>query len=63
MLLLQAALLLVNLTSVPLPSPSGESDQRDTGWAGPAVMDTEFGISLTGLPALLALVEHCQLYR
>ncbi|WAR12086.1 RTTN-like protein, partial [Mya arenaria] len=57
----QAALLLVNLTSTPLPSGTSEGEQRI--WAGPIVMDTEYGVSLTGLPALLALVEHCQLYR
>lgn len=59
-LLFQAALLLVNLTSQMLPSGS-ESDHKT--WQGPVVMDTEYQVSLTGLTALLALLHHCQFYR
>ncbi|XP_052274853.1 rotatin-like isoform X2 [Dreissena polymorpha] len=57
----QAALLLVNLTSTPLPSGSTETDHGT--WHGPVVMDTEYQVSLTGLTALLALLHHCQFYR
>jgi len=57
----QAALLLVNLTSESLPTGTTENDYKTC--PGPVVMDTEYGVSLVGLTALLALLHHCQFYR
>ncbi|XP_078688146.1 rotatin-like isoform X1 [Branchiostoma floridae x Branchiostoma belcheri] len=56
----QAAAVLVNLTSQPLPTTPAQAD--DSAWQGPSVTDEDTGFTLVGLPALLALFHHCQFY-
>ncbi|XP_014667682.1 PREDICTED: rotatin-like [Priapulus caudatus] len=56
----QAALVLVNLTSQPLAE---SADYTDPPWLGPIVKDEESGVSLVGLPALLALLHHTHFYN
>ena len=58
---LQAAQILINLTSQQMPS--GICEGNDKPVPGPVVMDTEFQVSLMGLTALLALLHHSQFYR
>ncbi|BFZ19694.1 hypothetical protein BsWGS_22732 [Bradybaena similaris] len=56
----QAALLLVNLTSQPMPS--GDVDTRPGTWHGPLVTDTEYQVMLVGVKALVSLLEHTNFY-
>ncbi|XP_064598734.1 rotatin-like [Liolophura sinensis] len=61
----QAALLLVNLTSQTMPGGGTlvNEEGSQTAWQGPVVTDTEYDLSLVGLPALLALLHHSQFYQ
>ncbi|CAH1270657.1 RTTN [Branchiostoma lanceolatum] len=56
----QAAAILVNLTSQALPTTPAQAN--DSAWQGPSVTDEDTGFTLVGLPALLALLHHCQFY-
>ncbi|KAL5022092.1 hypothetical protein ScPMuIL_001247 [Solemya velum] len=56
----QAGLILVNLTSQNMPSGSVETQDI---WQGPVVTDAEYGVSMAGLTALLALLHHMQFYQ
>ena len=60
-MLFQAALLLTNLTSQPLPLGSVET--VPSVWQGPVVRNEETGVSLVGLSALLALLHHSNFYQ
>ncbi|KAJ7338639.1 hypothetical protein JRQ81_012541, partial [Phrynocephalus forsythii] len=55
----EAAFILQNLLVVPLPT----EEVTDPIWQGPCVHDEEFGLSLTGKPALQALLYHCHFYE
>ncbi|XP_042319434.1 rotatin isoform X2 [Sceloporus undulatus] len=55
----EAAFILQNLLVIPLSS----EEVKDTIWQGPCVHDEESGVSLTGKPALLALLYHCHFYE
>ncbi|XP_074644556.1 rotatin-like [Tubulanus polymorphus] len=57
----QAALLLINLTSQPMPSGIAEAVQNV--WQGPVVQNEENGVSLVGTSALLILLHHRQFYQ
>ncbi|XP_078608166.1 rotatin-like isoform X2 [Branchiostoma floridae x Branchiostoma japonicum] len=56
----QAAAVLVNLTAQTLPTTPAQAN--DSAWQGPSVTDEDTGFTLVGLPALLALLHHCQFY-
>ncbi|XP_077983359.1 rotatin-like [Glandiceps talaboti] len=56
----QAAALLVNLTSQPMPNVA--VTDPSVRWQGPSVQDEETQVSLIGLPALIALLHHYQFY-
>ncbi|XP_048363804.1 rotatin isoform X3 [Sphaerodactylus townsendi] len=55
----EAAFILQNLLVIPLPT----EDVKDSIWQGPCVHDEESGLSLTGKPALQALLYHCHFYE
>uniref|UniRef100_A0A6J0TVC1 Rotatin n=1 Tax=Pogona vitticeps TaxID=103695 RepID=A0A6J0TVC1_9SAUR len=55
----EAAFILQNLLVIPLPT----EEVKDPIWQGPCVHDEEFGLSLTGKPALQALLYHCHFYE
>ncbi|NWS20539.1 RTTN protein, partial [Pachyramphus minor] len=55
----EAAFILQNLLVIPIPS----EDMKDCIWQGPCVHDEESGLSQTGIPALKALLYHCQFYE
>ncbi|XP_068860458.1 rotatin isoform X4 [Aphelocoma coerulescens] len=54
-----AAFILQNLLVIPIPT----EDLKDCIWQGPCVHDEESGLSQTGIPALKALLYHCQFYE
>uniref|UniRef100_A0A8C3TNP8 Rotatin n=1 Tax=Catharus ustulatus TaxID=91951 RepID=A0A8C3TNP8_CATUS len=55
----EAAFILQNLLVIPIPA----EDTKDCIWQGPCVHDEESGLSQTGIPALKALLYHCQFYE
>uniref|UniRef100_A0A8C9MY58 Rotatin n=1 Tax=Serinus canaria TaxID=9135 RepID=A0A8C9MY58_SERCA len=55
----EAAFILQNLLVIPMPT----EDTKDCIWQGPCVHDEESGLSQTGIPALQALLYHCQFYE
>nr|XP_030121780.3 rotatin isoform X1 [Taeniopygia guttata] len=55
----EAAFILQNLLVIPIPT----EDTKDCIWQGPCVHDEESGLSQTGIPALKALLYHCQFYE
>ncbi|NWR34815.1 RTTN protein, partial [Tachuris rubrigastra] len=55
----EAAFILQNLLVIPIPT----EDMKDCIWQGPCVHDEESGLSQTGMPALKALLYHCQFYE
>ncbi|NXC08519.1 RTTN protein, partial [Orthonyx spaldingii] len=55
----EAAFILQNLLVIPIPT----EDTKDYIWQGPCVHDEESGLSQTGIPALKALLYHCQFYE
>ncbi|NXF08583.1 RTTN protein, partial [Smithornis capensis] len=55
----EAAFILQNLLVIPIPT----EDMKDCIWQGPCVHDEESGLSQTGIPALKALLYHCQFYE
>ncbi|KFO56387.1 Rotatin, partial [Corvus brachyrhynchos] len=55
----EAAFILQNLLVIPIPT----EDLKDCIWQGPCVHDEESGLSHTGIPALKALLYHCQFYE
>ncbi|XP_064639862.1 rotatin-like [Lineus longissimus] len=57
----QAALLLTNLTSQPMPSGMMEAIQDR--WTGPVIRNEDTGVSLAGVSALLILLHHSQFYH
>ncbi|KAI1243255.1 Rotatin, partial [Lamprotornis superbus] len=54
-----AAFILQNLLVIPIPT----EDTKDCIWQRPCVHDEESGLSQTGIPALKALLYHCQFYE
>ncbi|NXE98487.1 RTTN protein, partial [Menura novaehollandiae] len=55
----EAAFILQNLLVIPIPT----EDMKDCIWQGPCVHDEESGLSQRGIPALKALLYHCQFYE
>ncbi|KAM6453844.1 rotatin isoform 1-T1 [Liasis olivaceus] len=55
----EAAFILQNLLVIPLPA----EEAKDSIWQGPCVHDEGSGLSLTGKPALQALLYHCHFYE
>ncbi|XP_032078942.1 rotatin isoform X1 [Thamnophis elegans] len=55
----EAAFILQNLLVIPLPS----EEAKDSNWQGPCVHDEATGLSLSGKPALQALLYHCHFYE
>ncbi|XP_063087539.1 rotatin isoform X2 [Cavia porcellus] len=55
----EAAFILQNLLVIPMPSVI----MKDFTWQGPCVHDEDSGLSLTGQPALQALLYHCHFYE
>ncbi|KAL8182370.1 UNVERIFIED_CONTAM: hypothetical protein K2H54_055043, partial [Gekko kuhli] len=55
----EAAFILQNLLVIPLPT----EEVKDSIWQGPCVHDEESGLSLTGKPALQALLYHYHFYE
>ncbi|NWV05447.1 RTTN protein, partial [Ptilonorhynchus violaceus] len=55
----EAAFILQNLLVIPIPT----EDMKDCIWQGPCVHDEESGLFQTGIPALRALLYHCQFYE
>ncbi|XP_055364222.1 rotatin [Betta splendens] len=57
----QAAFILQNLLVMPMPANAEEA--KDSNWQHPRVHDEVSGVSLVGLPALQALLYHCQYFE
>ncbi|XP_078396167.1 rotatin isoform X2 [Cetorhinus maximus] len=57
----EAASILQNLLTIRMPTTMEEA--KDYVWQSPCVHDEESGLSLVGLPALQALLYHCQFYE
>ncbi|CAL8292685.1 unnamed protein product [Lota lota] len=57
----EAALILRNLLVMPMPANVEEA--KDSSWKNPCVHDEVSGVSLVGLPALKALLYHCQYFQ
>ncbi|XP_076768447.1 rotatin isoform X2 [Arvicanthis niloticus] len=55
----EAAFILQNLLVIPMPSEV----IKDYTWQGPCVHDEDSGLSLSGKPALQALLYHCHFYE
>ncbi|XP_023563198.1 rotatin isoform X2 [Octodon degus] len=55
----EAAYILQNLLVIPMPTEI----MKDFTWQGPCVHDEDSGLSLTGKPALQALLYHCHFYE
>ncbi|XP_005373111.1 PREDICTED: rotatin [Chinchilla lanigera] len=55
----EAAFILQNLLVIPMPTDF----MKDFTWQGPCVHDEDSGLSLTGKPALQALLYHCHFYE
>ncbi|XP_072118621.1 rotatin isoform X3 [Mobula birostris] len=56
----EAAAILQNLLMIRMPATMEEA--KNCSWQSPCVHDEESGLSLVGLPALQALLYHCQFY-
>ncbi|XP_033842210.1 rotatin [Periophthalmus magnuspinnatus] len=57
----EAAFILQNLLVMPMPANAEEA--KDSPWQHPCVHDEVSGVSLVGLPALQALLYHCQYFQ
>lgn len=57
----EAAFILQNLLVMPMPANAEEA--KDSHWQHPCVCDEVSGVSLVGLPALQALLYHCQYFQ
>ncbi|XP_054621802.1 rotatin isoform X2 [Dunckerocampus dactyliophorus] len=57
----EAAFILQNLLVMPMPANAEEA--KDSHWQHPCVHDEVSGMSLVGLPALQALLYHCQYFQ
>nr|XP_019942842.1 PREDICTED: rotatin [Paralichthys olivaceus] len=57
----EAAFILQNLLVMPMPANAEEA--KDSDWQHPCVHDEVSGLSLVGLPALQALLYHCQFFQ
>ncbi|XP_047424746.1 rotatin [Mugil cephalus] len=57
----EAAFILQNLLVMPMPANAEEA--KDSHWQHPCVHDEASGVSLVGLPALQALLYHCQYFQ
>ncbi|KAJ8413437.1 hypothetical protein AAFF_G00094330 [Aldrovandia affinis] len=57
----EAAFILQNLLVMPMPANMDEA--KDCSWQGPCVHDEGSGLALVGLPALQALLYHCQFFE
>ncbi|CAB1414356.1 unnamed protein product, partial [Pleuronectes platessa] len=57
----EAAFILQNLLVMPMPANAEEA--KDSDWQHPCVHDEVSGLSLVGLPALKALLYHCQFFQ
>ncbi|XP_028288914.1 rotatin isoform X2 [Parambassis ranga] len=57
----EAAFILQNLLVMPMPANAEEA--KDSHWQHPCVHDEVSGVSLVGLPALQALLYHCQYFQ
>uniref|UniRef100_A0A3Q4GE24 Rotatin n=1 Tax=Neolamprologus brichardi TaxID=32507 RepID=A0A3Q4GE24_NEOBR len=57
----EAAFILQNLLVMPMPANAEEA--KDSHWQHPCVRDEVSGVSLVGLPALQALLYHCQYFQ
>uniref|UniRef100_A0AAV2L739 Rotatin N-terminal domain-containing protein n=1 Tax=Knipowitschia caucasica TaxID=637954 RepID=A0AAV2L739_KNICA len=57
----EAAFILHNLLVMPMPANAEEA--KDSPWQHPCVHDEVSGVSLVGLPALQALLYHCQYFQ
>ncbi|KAG7525395.1 rotatin isoform X1 [Solea senegalensis] len=57
----EATFILQNLLVMPMPANAEEA--KDSDWQHPCVHDEVSGISLVGLPALQALLYHCQYFQ
>lgn len=55
----EAAYIFQNLLVIPMPTEI----MKDFTWQGPCVHDEDSGLSLTGKPALQALLYHCHFYE
>uniref|UniRef100_A0A670ZPV2 Rotatin n=1 Tax=Pseudonaja textilis TaxID=8673 RepID=A0A670ZPV2_PSETE len=55
----EAAFILQNLLVIPLPT----EEAKDSNWQGPCVHDEATGLSLSGKPALQALLYYCHFYE
>ncbi|XP_039982476.1 rotatin isoform X2 [Xiphias gladius] len=57
----EAVFILQNLMVMPMPANAEEA--KDSRWQHPCVHDEVSGVSLVGLPALQALLYHCQYFQ
>ncbi|XP_057680380.1 rotatin isoform X1 [Corythoichthys intestinalis] len=57
----EAAFILQNLLVMPMPANAEEAE--DSHWQHPRVHSEVSGVSLVGLPALQALLYHCQYFQ
>uniref|UniRef100_A0A1A7XBW8 Rotatin n=2 Tax=Iconisemion striatum TaxID=60296 RepID=A0A1A7XBW8_9TELE len=57
----EAAFILQNLLVMPMPANAEEA--KDSHWQHPCVHDEVSGVSVVGLPALQALLYHCQYFQ
>ncbi|XP_061778049.1 rotatin isoform X2 [Nerophis ophidion] len=57
----EAAFILQNLLVMPMPANAEEA--KDSHWQHPCVHDEVSGVSVFGLPALQALLYHCQYFQ
>ncbi|XP_029698407.1 rotatin isoform X3 [Takifugu rubripes] len=57
----EAAFILQSLLVMPMPANAEEA--KDTHWQQPCVHDEVSGVSLVGLPALQAMLYHCQYFQ
>ncbi|KAG7225112.1 hypothetical protein INR49_014568 [Caranx melampygus] len=57
----EAAFILQNLLVMPMPANAEEA--KDSHWQHPCVHDEVTAVSLVGLPALQALLYHCQYFQ
>uniref|UniRef100_A0AAY4AKS3 Rotatin N-terminal domain-containing protein n=1 Tax=Denticeps clupeoides TaxID=299321 RepID=A0AAY4AKS3_9TELE len=57
----EAAFILQNLLVMPMPANTEEA--KNFAWQGPCVHDDTSGLALVGLPALQALLYHCQFFE
>lgn len=57
----EAAFILQNLLVMPMPANAEEA--KECAWQSPCVHDEDSGLCLVGLPALQALLYHCQFFE